>query len=472
MLTQIQAHKQQLRILPQQIEMLNLFFLNSLELQQRMKNELAENPFLDTRQETTEEVYDTKLSKDDVRDFESSEEYIYDDHPDYKSEYQNYFDSGTAPISAIVNKVTFKEEAKQQIHLLKISQEDIATAEYIVDILNANGLMDKSLDEVADDMSFHFKKIIETDIIMKGLKIVQSLDPIGLGAVNIKGCLLAQLRSFSAKNMEVENAIRLLQNHYEELTQRKFEKLQQALKIDDKELKKVLSLIATLNFYPVSETNQHDPKQTIIPDFVITNYGDRVQVVLCSSKTGNLFVNQILYDQLANHITSKDKAASQYVKSKLSGAQWFVNAVKQREETMMRIMQCIVGIQHEYFITGDIKYLKPMVLRNISERIGLDISTISRITGNKYADTPFGLIFLKKLFSEGIADKYGEMISNKVIQSLLDDTIGSENKKKPYTDQDLVNILSLKGYKIARRTVSKYRQQMQTPTAQIRAVWA
>ena len=332
--------------------------------------------------------------------------------------------------------------------------------------------MDRTLDELADDMSFHFKNVVETEMISRGLAIVQSLDPTGIGTCSIKECLLLQLNNMDNNRPEVISAILLLKDYYNDLLQRQFEKLHHKLKIDREEMKIVLGLVGSLKFYPVSEIYQHDPKQTIIPDFTVTSFGDNVQVRLSSSKTGNVFVNQALYDQLADHISSKDKTAGQYVKNKLSSAEWFVNAVKQREDTMMRVMRCIVAMQQEYFITGDIKFLKPMVLKNVAEKLGLDISVISRITGNKYADTPFGLIFLKKLFSEGITDKQGEVISNKVIRSILCDTIESENKKQPYTDQQLVNLLSLKGLNIARRTVTKYRDRMHVPIAQIRPVWA
>ncbi|MCD6013732.1 MAG: rpoN [Flavipsychrobacter sp.] len=472
MLAQLQSQKQQYRFLPQQIELLNIFFLNSLELQQKMKNELEENPFLDIHEDSETEEADARSSKDDVQDFESSEEYMYDDNPDHRSEHQNYFDTAIAPSLAIANVVTFKEDAKQQLRLLKISDKDTAKAEYIIDMLNPQGFLDRTLNEVADDMSFFFQSIVDATTITRLLTIVHSLDPIGIGTRSIREYLLLQLYSSNTKSLQVTRAIFLLEHHYTDLMQRKFEKLNHTIKVNDAEMRQVLTLIGTLKFHPVRDAYQHDPKQTIIPDFIITNYGGTVQVNLFSSKAGSVFVNQSLYDQLANHISSKDKMASQYVKSKLNSAKWFVNAIKQREDTMMRIMQCIVTIQKEYFMYGDIKYLKPMVLKNISEVLGLDISAISRITGNKYADTPFGLIFLKKLFSEGIADKSGEIISSKVIKSLLVDAIELENKKQPYTDQDMVNILSLKGYNIARRTVSKYRQQMQMPTAQIRAVWA
>ena len=471
MISQTQSQRQQLKILPQQIQLLNLYFLNSLELQQRIKNELEENPFLDAVEEKPEDA-DTKLSKDSVQDFQDDEETMYDDRPDFRMEHQNYFDAEEAPNAPIVSVTTFKEDAKRQLSLLDISEADRATAEYIVDILNPQGLMDRPIDEVADDMSFHFQNVVEADTIKRGLEIVQSLDPIGLGACSIRECLLLQLHAMNVKRPDVKCAITLLEHHYNDLMHRQFEKLHHALKIDDEELKMVLNLLGSLKFAPVTETNVHDPKNTIIPDFIITNYDGNIQVNLYSSRSGSVFVNQSLHDQLAAQVSSKDRTASQYIKSKLSSAEWFVNAVKQREDTMLRIMKCIVEIQKDYFADGDIRLLKPMVLRNVSDISGLDISTISRITSNKYAETHFGIIYLKKLFSEGIADKKGDVISNKVIQSVIGEAINSEDKKHPYTDQQIVNLLSGKGYNIARRTVAKYRDQMHIPIAQIRAVWA
>ncbi|NDC42895.1 MAG: RNA polymerase sigma-54 factor [Chitinophagia bacterium] len=332
--------------------------------------------------------------------------------------------------------------------------------------------MDRPLAEVADDMSFHFQKVVEVSTVSAALAVVQSLEPVGIGATNIQECLLAQLNTLNPARADVRCAIALLQQHYNDLMHRQFEKILHSLKIDDTALKNVLQLISTLKFHPVNETSLRDPKNTIIPDFIITNNGNNIQVSLFSSRADSVFVNQALHDELAAQVTHKDRSACQYIKSKLSSAQWFVNAVKQREETMLKIMKCIVLLQQEYFQEGDIRLLKPMVLRNVSDISGLDISTISRITGNKYAETHFGLVYLKNLFSEGIADKKGEVISNKVIQSAIKEAITNENKKRPYTDQQLVQILSANGYNIARRTIAKYREQMQIPIAQIRAVWA
>ncbi len=275
------------------------------------------------------------------------------------------------------------------------------------------------------------------------------------------------------KRPDIRCAYLLVRDHFNDLMHRQFEKLVHALGIDEEELRIVLNMIGNLNFYPVSENSSSiEPKNTIIPDFVITRDGETLQVNLLNSRSNAVFVNQTLYDQLAGQCSKKDKTTVQYVKSKLQSAQWFVSAVKQREETMLRIMQIIVRMQIDYFMEGDIRLLRPMVLRNVAAESGYDISTISRITSNKYADTHFGQVLLKDLFSEGIADKKGEVISNKVIQSVIEEAISGENRKSPYTDQQLVHILTSKGYNIARRTVAKYREQMQIPIAQIRAVWA
>jgi RNA polymerase sigma-54 factor len=473
MISQQQTQKQQLKILPQQIQLLNLYFLNTMELEQRMKQEMDDNPFLDVKgEEPTEELIE-KPSKDTVSDYEDWDEHGYDDLPDYKNEYGNYFASEQCPERPIVSYTDFKAAAKEQLRLLDVSEKDQALCEYLIDILNDKGLMDLSLEEVADDLSFHLKSIVDVDTIKKGLAIVQTLDPIGLGACSIRECLLIQLNTLDQEQSLVKSAVALVKDHYEDLMHRQFEKIHHALNMNEEQLKEVLNLVGTLNFHPVVENaTTIEPRNTIIPDFIISRQGDKVLVDLYSSRGGNVFVNQSLYDQLAGQVSNRDRQANQYIKSKLQSAEWFVNAVKQRENTMLRIMKCIVQMQRDYFMDGDIHLLQPMVLRNVSDLTGLDISTISRITSNKYADTHFGLVYLKDLFSEGIADKKGVVISNKVIQSVIEESIAKEDRQHPYTDQQLVNILSAQGYNIARRTVAKYREQMQIPIAQIRAVWA
>jgi RNA polymerase sigma-54 factor len=471
MIAQQQSQKQHLKILPQQIQLLNLFFLNTIELEQRMKNEMEENPFLDMQ---AEESYDEGNNKQDaVKDYSDWEEYGYDDIPDYKQEYQNYFSTDQVPEMVITSTSHFKDEAKQQLRMLDLCEKDHAIAAYLIDVLDSRGLMEKDLDEVADNLSFHVQGLVEVSTIERLLAIIQQLDPVGIGARSVQECLELQLEKMDLRNPEIRVAHKLIKFHYNDLMHRQFEKVQHALGIDEEELRIVLNLIGTLKFYPVAENaSTFEPKNTIIPDYIITRFGEHIQVNLLTQKANSIFVNQSLYDQLAQQVSNRDKGAGQYVRSKLAAAQWFVNAVKQREDTMMRIMQCIVQFQHDYFQEGDIRLLRPMVLRMVAEQSGCDISTVSRITSNKYAETHFGLIYLKDLFSEGIADKKGEVISNKVIQSVIEEAIQGEDKRHPFTDQQLVNILSAKGYNIARRTVAKYREQLRIPIAQIRAVWA
>ncbi len=466
MISQQQGQKQQVKILPYQIFLLNFYFLNTLELEQKIKTELDENPFLE---QSSEPEPLTDSSKDAVKDYQDYDEFMYEDIPDYKSDYQNYFGSADVPNVALKSYVNFKDEAKEQLHLLDISEDEKTKSEYIIDLLSNDGLMDKPLDEVADIMSFNYKTMINPEDVQHLLSIIQTLDPIGIGACSIQECLLIQLKAMNTKRPDVKCALKLIGEHYADITHRQFEKIQKALNIDEEELKIVLNLIGTLKFHPAAEGASHyDVKNTIIPDFIISRDGDKLNVDLCGNKSNSVSVNHSLYDQLASQINKKDKAAKQYVVGKLQSAQWFINAIKQREDTMLRIMHCLVEFQYDYFMEGDIRLLKPMVLRNIADLTGFDISTISRITSNKYAETHFGQLALKNLFSEGIVNKKGEMISNKVIQSIIEEAITQEDTKHSYTDGELANILSSRGYNIARRTVAKYREQMDIPIAQVR----
>jgi RNA polymerase sigma-54 factor len=469
MISQQQSQKQQVKILPYQIYLLNLFFLNSLELEQRINNELDENPFLDKGIE--EDAEQSGNTKEAVKDFMDYDEYMYDDLPDHKTDYQNYFSTAAVPNTEIRNSFNFKDDAKEQLHLLEISDEDKTRGEYLIDLLSNEGFMDKPIDEVAEIMSFHFKALINISDVEYILGIIQTLDPVGIGARDIRECLLMQLNGKNSKRPDVKYACKLIENHYNDLIHHQFEKIQRSLNIDEEELKIVLDFVRSLKFHPVSEnSSNYDSRNTIMPDFIINKEGESLYVDLCISRSGSLFVNQSLYDQMAQQVKKQDKAAKQYVVSKLQSANWFINAIKQREETMIRVIRSIVDFQHDYFIEGDIRLLKPMVLREIAGKTGFDISTISRITSNKYAETHFGTIWLKELFSEGIEDKKGNVISNKVIQSLIEEAIAAEDKQCSYTDGQLANILAAKGYNIARRTVAKYREQMHIPIAQIRTL--
>ena len=473
MLNQRLAQKQRLKILPQQIQLLNFFHLNTLELELRIQQEIEENPLLEDQKNEFEPVID-KYNKDSVQDYQDWEEYVYDDIPDYKLEYNNYLHNDKLPERPIVSHSDFRLSLKEQFKLAHDDEAEIELAEYIIDSFNDCGLMEQNPDELAEDISFKMNKWVEPERIIVALKKIQELEPIGIGARSIRECLLMQLRRMNPKRPDVRLATRLLENHFTDLHNRNMDRIKSQLKIDDEELKIVLQLIATLKMKPVSEVQEGVVvNQNILPDFIIIRNGDEIDVQLYRHRSESLNINSS-WKQMADNTTqvSTDKTTVQYLKNKLQSAQWFIHAVQQREATMMKIMKAIVHVQHDYFTTGDINLLKPMILKNIAEMVGVDISTVSRITCNKYAETPFGLLLLKELFTEGIANEKGQVISNKVIQSAIEEVIENEDKHNPYTDQQLVTILAKKGFSVARRTVAKYREQLQIPVSHVRSLWA
>ncbi|HEY0059566.1 MAG TPA: RNA polymerase factor sigma-54 [Flavisolibacter sp.] len=473
MINQSLAQKQRLKILPQQIQLLNFFHLNTLELEQRIQQELEDNPLLDDQKSDFEELAD-KFSKDNVQDYQDWEEHGYDDIPDYKLEYSNYLHDDKVPERPLSSGYDYRKLLKEQYKISCTDDKEVELAEYIIDSLNENGLMEQGLTELAEDLSFKHHQWVEAEDVLIVLKRIQHLDPVGVGARNVRECLLIQLSRMNCKRPDVKMAIRLLEHHFTDLHNRNMDKIKNHLKIDDEELKIVLQLISTLKMKPVCEQEDGvNGNQNILPDFIIIQSGDILEVQLYKHRSESLSINSS-WKQMAegSKQVNTDKSALQYLRNKLQSAQWFISAVQQREATMLKIMRAIVHLQYDYFLSGDINLLKPMILKNIAEIVGVDISTVSRITCNKYVESPFGLLLLKNLFTEGIANEQGQVISNKVIQSAIEDVIETEDKHNPYTDQQLVNILAQKGFSVARRTVAKYREQLQIPVSHVRGLWA
>ncbi len=471
MINQHLAQKQRLKILPQQIQLLNFFHLNTLELEQRIQQEIEDNPLLEDQKNEFEPIVD-KYSKDAVQDYQDWEEYGYDDIPDYKFEYGGYLHNDKLPERPITNSFDFRLALKEQYKLASEDASEIFLAEFIIDSLNDCGLMEQKMEDLAEDFSFKQNRWVEVEEIEKVLMKIQELEPVGIGARSIKECLLIQLYRMNLKRPDVKMAIKLLEDHFHDLHNRNMDKIKTHLLIDEEELKIVLRLIATLKMRPICEM-QEGVNHNIVPDFIITRNGDLIEVQLYRQRSESLNINSTWKETaMQNARVTTDKPAMQYIKNKLQSAQWFIHAVQQRESTMLRIMKAIVELQHDYFMTGDINQLKPMILKNIAEIVGVDISTVSRITCNKYAESPFGLLLLKDLFTEGIANQKGQVISNKVIQSAIEEVIEAEDKQNPYTDQQLVKILSQKGFSVARRTVAKYREQLQIPVSHVRGLWA
>lgn len=469
MIHQHLTQKQQVRILPQQIQLLNLFHLNTLELEHRIEQEIEENPLLE---EVKADDSLLKDGKEAVQDFADWEEFGYDDIPDYKTEYANYFSGEEIPERPIVQNQDFRQQLKEQCRLLLLGEQDFAHACYIIDSLNETGMLEQDLSSLAEDMSFKYGEWLEADQLERVLMTIQQLDPPGVGARDIRECLLLQLERMNTAQPDIAAALKLIRNHYTDLKNRQLEKIRESLNLDEDEFRIVLELVASLQLQPINvRAEEPVAKNYIVPDFIITVEGDTIDVTLARQRSSTLHINQSWMENVKSQCAKKDKAAEQYLKSKLQAAEWFVSAIQQREGTMLRIMKAIVKWQYEFFKEGDRLLLRPMILKNIAQEIGVDISTVSRITSNKYAATPFGNILLKDLFSEGMANQEGEVISNRIIQFALEEAIAAEDKKTPFTDHQLVVILARKGYKIARRTVAKYRELLRIPTAQMRALW-
>jgi len=473
MLNQHLAQKQRLKILPQQIQLLNFFHLNTLELEQRILQEVEDNPLLEDQKNEFEPIVE-KFNKDSVQDYQDWEEYGYDDIPDYKTEYGGYLHNDKLPERPITNNYDYRKSLKDQYRLTTDNKDEIELAQFIIDSLNDCGLMEQKLEDLAEDISFKHNKWVEAEAIWEVLQKIQQLEPVGIGARSIKECLLIQLYRMNRKQPDVKTAIKLLEEHFTDLHNRNMDKIKAHLLIDEEELKIVLRLIASLKMKPVCEIQEGvNINQNILPDFIIIRNADSIEVQLYRQRSESLSINSSWKEMAENNAkVTTDKSAIQYIKNKLQSAQWFIHAVQQRESTMLKIMQAIIQVQFDYFMTGDINLLKPMILKNIAEMVGVDISTVSRITCNKYAESPFGLLLLKDLFTEGIANQEGHVISNKVIQSAIEEVIDNEDKHNPYTDQQLVKILSQKGFSVARRTVAKYREQLQIPVSHVRGLWA
>ncbi len=472
MLQQNLSQKQHLKILPQQIQLLNLFHLNTLELEQRIQQEIEENPLLE-EMKMEDDLLADKYNKDSVQDYKDYEEYVYDDSPDYKLEYENYFNSEKIPERALPEITDFRQLLKEQFECLTTSEQEKMLAIHLIDSMSEDGLLEQSLQDIANDISFRFKQWIEPSDLESVLLKIQQLDPPGIGGRSIRECLLLQLKRLNGKRPDVRTAIKLLESYFSELSSRNMDKIMQALKIDEEEIRIILKLIASLKMKPISGLNS-SANINIIPDFVISGENDELEVSLFRQRSNNLHINKMWMESVKSSETNVqvDKATKQYLRNKMNSAQWFISAIQQRESTMLNVMKAILKLQYNYFIEGDIKLIKPMILKNVADIVGVDISTVSRITSNKYVATPFGTLLLKDLFTEGISNSEGEVISNRVIQTTIEEVIDAEDKKKPYTDQQLVSILSSKGYSIARRTVAKYREILQIPVAQMRTIWS
>ena len=404
----------------------------------------------------------------------SLSEYKEDDSiPSYRLRSDNYNTKDERPqYSTFSVKESFTQSLQEQLGYRNLTEHQYAVASFIIGSLDDDGYLRRSLDSIVDDLSFRAN--IETDEreVADMLKIIQEFEPAGVGARDLRECLLLQIRLLK-KTPEVDNAVRILKNYFNEFTNKHFQKIMTRMNISEDELKAAMSKILKLNPSPGGQIDDSytDQAQQIIPDFLLELKDGELILSMPRFSVPELRVNRKYADILieaANSSEREKKEAAAFVKKKLDSAKWFVEAIKQRHNTLSNTMQAIVDYQHDYFVDGDETHLKPMVLKDIAEKTGFDISTISRVVNSKYIETHFGIYPLKYFFSEGLENQEGEEVSTRELKKALQECVDNEDKHKPLTDDELVEVMTSKGYKVARRTIAKYRDQLGIPKARLR----
>jgi RNA polymerase sigma-54 factor len=485
MLKQGLQQSQLQKLSPQQIQFIKLLQLNSVDIIQRIDQELIENPALlrasdedaapaDKETETnTEEVSSEDLS---VEDFIANEtfdvkEYVNDE---YDPEGFHLSDEGDEERKErpIVESHSFHEELQDQFNSIAESEKELAIGTQLIGTLDDDGYLRRPLEAIINDLAFSIN--IETNLeeMKRVLHKIQKLEPPGIGATSLQECLLIQLHRKDQNNLLVINAIKILDQHFEDFTKKHYEKLTKTLKITEAELKEIILLITKLNPKP-GEAIDNTATQYITPDFILVDQEGKFLIQLNSRNAPDLRISRSYMETLKGYEESKSpsreqKETVQFIKQKLDSAKWFIDSIKQRHNTLLLTMNAILNYQLGYFEEGDETKLKPMILKDIAEATNLDISTISRVANSKYIQTDFGVIPLKFFFSEGIATEDGEEVSSREVKKILKDAIEAEEKSKPLPDEKLMEILKDKGYHIARRTVAKYREQMNIPVARLR----
>ncbi len=475
---QSQVQKQTLKYSPLQIQMLNLLHLTTMELEQRIKEEMEINPVLEEgRDEQAQEAQEGEDPGETVgkggeevppvQDYYDWDEFRDDDIPSYKTASNNYSPDDESYTRPIVDSVSFREDLKQQVHFLALNERQQFIADFILDSLDEDGFLRRDCDSIADDISFANSIYIEAEEVEDMLKLIQQLDPPGIAARDLKECLLLQLFRLDDDAPGLKLARRIVKNLFEELGNRNYEKIMRVLEISEQDLKEALQIIVSLNPKPSSGLrNDTVINENIKPDFLLTYTSNgEIEVQLTWGNSPPLRLNNFFIEMAGE---KKDKATRQFLKGKINSAKWFIDAIKQRENTMLNTLKAIVRLQYEYFQTGNIKLLKPMILKDVADIIGMDISTVSRVTTNKYVQTPFGIVLLKDLFTEGVANEMGVEVSNRAIQEAIREIIEQEDKRNPLNDQKITEMLAERNYQVARRTVAKYREQLGLPTARLR----
>lgn len=475
--------KQQLQIKlsqklsPQQIKLMKLIQMSTLDLEQKIEAEIGENPALEsgiepTKSETQDNEFEenTNLETNEI----DIDQYLSDDEiPSYKLYSNNYSidnEERTVPLSG---GISFHQTLLQQIGSLILRDDEMLIAEFLIGSIDDSGYIRRTDDELIDDLAFTQNIFTDKNELEKIIHKVQTLDPPGVGARSLQECLLLQLKKKKKDRPEVISALKMIRDEFEHFSHKHYNKLQDRMGITKEELKKVMDLISRLNPKPGGALSSVVENTHVVPDFILTLEDGRIEIQLNKRNAPQLKVSDEYKEMLTGYQESKKKSktqqdAVQFIKQKLDAAKWFIDAIRQRHQTLTFTINAIVAHQKEYFLTGDERKLKPMILKDIAEKVDMDISTISRVANSKYLETPYGIKLLKTFFSEGLKNEDGDDISSIEIKNILSQLISEENKKKPITDEVLSSLLKEKGYIIARRTIAKYREQLEIPVARLR----
>ena len=457
----------------------------TMELDQRIKEEMEVNPALEEGSDEDQSESEQDENQQDDNEPETKEEdeidlsdyFDDDDIPDYKLRVNNHSSDDEERDTPLGAGRTFQDLLFAQLGMTDLDEEQRLLAEYLIGNLDENGYLRRELAAVANDLAFTMNISCTVAELEEVLKVIQELDPPGVGARDLRECLLIQIRRSEARNADLVMAEKVLVKYFEEFTKKHYEKIAKRLGIEEEELKPAIDLILHLNPKPgnsmmeASRTVQH-----VVPDFLLAVEDDELKLNLNSRNAPELRISRE-YKEMMHHYAktkvkdAKEKEALLFVKQKIDGAKWFIDAIKQRNDTLLYCMQAIVDYQKEFFLSGDETKLKPMILKDIADIVHMDISTISRVANSKHIQTPYGTYLLKYFFSESLSTDDGEEVSSREVKQILKDAIEGENKRKPLTDEKLMALLNEKGYNIARRTVAKYREQLGIPVARLRKEW-
>ncbi len=461
----------QTKISPQQIQMIKLLELPTMQLEERIKREIEDNIVL-------EEDTDTTSDGEEVQEKISVEEYIgkEDDSPGYKARINNFSKDDKERPVYITEARSLGESLIEQLRFRSLTEEELTIAAYIVGSIDDDGYLRRDLQSLSDDLAFTRGLDVSETEIERILHIVHELEPAGIGARTLQECLLLQMRQHNLDTPDKRLAHKIVSQHFEAFAKKHYERLMARLAVSEEEFREAIDYIRSLSPKPgnLYAEGGVDTTPYITPDFLLDNTDGSMRLMLNSSGLPEVRISRRYRDMIRDMVApdgtvkAKDREAVQFVKSKIDSAKWFISAIKQRHDTLMRTMQTILDFQREYFQDGDKSKLKPMILKDIADRTDLDVSTISRVVNSKYIQTSFGIILLKSLFSEGMQTSSGEEVSSHEIKTILQECIDNEDKRHPLTDENLMDILNDKGYCIARRTVAKYREMLDIPVARMR----